>query len=86
MKSLFVQSSPIRRQLGEKRVCEKRWLLTFLEQSVKLVEERRDMHNNARANDARDGDIDQSLYHEERGVGCRLSSHEQRIECQRTAW
>ena len=47
MKSLSMQSSPIRRQLVEKRVREKRWLLTFFEQSVKLVEERRDMHDNA---------------------------------------
>ena len=42
MKGLSVQSSPIRRQLGEKWVCEKIWLLTFFEQSVKLAEERRD--------------------------------------------
>lgn len=67
-------------------MCEKRRLLTFLEQSTKLVEERRDMHDNARANDARDDNIDQSLYCEERGVGCQLSNREQTIECQRTAW
>ena len=57
MKSLPVASSPVRRQLGE---CAKRQVVTFLAQGVKLVEERWDMHDDARANDARYGRIDQS--------------------------
>jgi hypothetical protein len=59
MKSLPVESSPVPRQLGEKRVCEKT-TVTFLAQCVKLFEERWEMHNDARANDARDGRTDQS--------------------------
>jgi hypothetical protein len=58
MRSLPVESSPVRRQLGEKRVCEKTDV-TFLAQSVDLFEERWEVHNDARANDARDGRIDQ---------------------------
>ena len=34
--------------------------ITFLAQGVKLVKERRDMDDDARANDARDGWIDKS--------------------------
>ena len=61
MKSLPVESSPVRRQLGEQEVSVwKKAAVTFLAQSVKLVEERWDMHNDARANDARDGRINQS--------------------------
>jgi hypothetical protein len=43
-------------------VCEKKdgYLVTFLAQGVKLVEERWEMHNDARADDARYGGIDQS--------------------------
>lgn len=73
-----MESSPVRRQLGEKRVCEKTDV-TFLAQGVNLFEERWEMYNNARANDARDGRIDQSCTMElsttwPRGEG-RMTAH-----------
>jgi hypothetical protein len=48
----------------------KKTAVTFLAQRVKLVEERWDMHDYARANDACDGGIDQSCT-TKKGRSCR---------------
>ena len=58
---------------GISRVFEgknQKMAVTFFAQGVKLVKERRDMDDDARANDARDGWIDKSCYGAIREMSC----------------